>query len=188
MQKLWSALFTLLLNFAGTYVFPSVQLWAFPNTVISVHISLVENGNERVNSCVNFSPPLVVWKKELENPNFGNSFIFALEYARLCEICSVKWLAKGERQSRGKKKRREVKVKPYKKKFTWTWESDLFHQRRKKKMSALYGEIACPDCLWCMSISEIHRTYLQISASSSDPMATVMGISLPLPSTCYQFP
>lgn len=104
-QRLWSDLFTLLLNFIGTYVFPSVQLWAFPNRVTSVHISLEENGYERVNSCINFNLLLVVWRRVLENPDFGNSFFFALEYAQFCEICSEKWLEKGERKSQGKAKK-----------------------------------------------------------------------------------
>lgn len=74
-------------------------------TVTSIHVSLVENGNERVNSCINFNPVLVVWRRVLENPDIGNSFFFALEYARFCEICSAKWLAKDERQSQGKPKK-----------------------------------------------------------------------------------
>lgn len=117
-QNLWSDLSILLLNFTGTYVFPSVQLWAFPNTVTTIHISLVENGNKRVNSCVNFSPLLVVRRRVLKNPTFGNSFSFALEYARFYEICKM---ASKTWKTIKRKSQESCEAESYKQAFTWTW-------------------------------------------------------------------
>lgn len=69
----------------------------------------------KVNSCVNSNPLLGVWKGVLEHPNFCNPFLFALEHAMLCEICSTKRLARGERKCLGKKERCKVKTEPDKK-------------------------------------------------------------------------
>lgn len=134
----------------------------------------------KINPCINSSPLLRVWKGILQNQMFTTPFCLLWNNFFFFLICSAKLLAK-DKVSRKEKKKCKVRTELEEKKNCLNlWISEFFHQQGRKKINALHWNKVLAWCfLWSMSISEIHKEYLQISASSSDPLAIVNGVQFP---------